>query len=268
MDKNTKKAILVVSFGTSVNETREKTIDCIEADIREANPDASIYRAWTSKMIITKLKKRDGIVVSTVSEAVDQMIADGVQELIVQPTHIINGIENDLMKEDVLAKQDAFEKIAFGDPLLTTTEDNAAVLQAVMSEFPAVGEDETLVFMGHGTTHYANTVYAALDYTFKDLGYPRSFLGTVEAYPSMESLKKQLRALAPKKVTLAPFMVVAGDHANNDMAGEDEDSWKSQFEAEGYQVSCVLKGLGEYPSVRKIYVAHTEAARKSLEEQA
>ena len=105
MDKNTKKAILVVSFGTSVNETREKTIDCIEADIREANPDASIYRAWTSKMIIAKLKKRDGIVVPTVSEAVDQMIADGIQELIVQPTHIINGIENDLMKEDVLAKQ-------------------------------------------------------------------------------------------------------------------------------------------------------------------
>ena len=268
MEQNKKKAILVVSFGTSFHETREKTIDRIEADLAAACSEYALYRAWTSKMIITKLKKRDSIVVPTVSEAVDQMIADGVQELIVQPTHIINGIENDLMKEDVLAKQDAFEKIAFGDPLLTTTEDNAAVLQAVMSEFPAVGEDETLVFMGHGTTHYANTVYAALDYTFKDLGYPRSFLGTVEAYPSMESLKKQLRALAPKKVMLAPFMVVAGDHANNDMAGEDEDSWKSQFEAEGYQVSCVLKGLGEYPSVRKIYVAHTEAARKSLEEQA
>ena len=259
MEQNKKKAILVVSFGTSFHETREKTIDRIEADLAAACPEYTLYRAWTSKMIIAKLKKRDGIVVPTVSEAVDQMITDGIQELIVQPTHIINGIENDLMKE---------EKIAFGDPLLTTTEDNAAVLQAVMSEFPAVGEDETLVFMGHGTTHYANTVYAALDYTFKDLGYPRSFLGTVEAYPSMESLKKQLRALAPKKVTLAPFMVVAGDHANNDMAGEDEDSWKRQFEAEGYQVSCVLKGLGEYPSVRKIYVAHTEAARKSLEEQA
>ena len=268
MDKNTKKAILVVSFGTSVNETREKTIDCIEADIREANPDASIYRAWTSKMIIRKLKERDGVTIHTVKEAMEAMIQDGIRELIVQPTHIINGIENDLMKEDVLARKEAFEKIVFGDPLLTTTEDNVAVLQAVMSEFPALAEDEALVFMGHGTTHYANTVYAALDYTFKDLGYTRTFLGTVEAYPSMESLKKQLRALALKKVILAPFMVVAGDHANNDMSGEDEDSWKSQFEAEGYQVSCVLKGLGEYPSVRKIYVAHTEAAKKSLEEQA
>ena len=245
--ENKKKAILAVSFGTSFHETREKTIDRIEADLAAAYPEYTLYRAWTSKMIITKLKKRDGIVIPTVAEAVEQMISDGVQELIVQPTHIINGIENDLMKEDVLARKEAFEKIAFGDPL---------------------AEDEALVFMGHGTTHYANTVYAALDYTFKDLGYTRTFLGTVEAYPSMESLKKQLRALALKKVILAPFMVVAGDHANNDMSGEDEDSWKSQFEAEGYQVSCVLKGLGEYPSVRKIYVAHTEAARKSLEEQA
>ena len=129
MEQNKKKAILVVSFGTSFHETREKTIDRIEADLAVACPEYTLYRAWTSKMIITKLKKRDSIVVPTVSEAVDQMIADGVQELIVQPTHIINGIENDLMKEDVLAKEDAFEKIAFGDPLLTTTEDNAAVLQ-------------------------------------------------------------------------------------------------------------------------------------------
>ena len=206
-----KKAILVVSFGTSFHKTREKTIDRIEADIAAAYPEYTLYRAWTSKMIIAKLKRRDQIVVPTVVEAVEQMIADGVHELIVQPTHIINGIENDLMKEDVLARKDAFEKIAFGDPLLTTTEDNVEVLHAVMSEFPALAEDEALVFMGHGTTHYANTVYAALDYTFKDLGYNRTFLGTVEAYPSMESLKKQLKALAPKKLILAPFMVVAGD---------------------------------------------------------
>ena len=261
--ENKKKAILAVSFGTSFQETREKTIDRIEADLAAAYPEYTLYRAWTSKMIVAKLKARDGVVVPTVSEAVKQMIADGVQELIVQPTHIINGM--DLMKEAVLARKEAFEKIAFGAPLLTTTEDNMAVLQAVMSEFPALAEDEALVFMGHGTTHYANTVYAALDYTFKDLGYTRTFLGTVEAYPSMESLKKQLRALAPKKVILAPFMVVAGDHANNDMSGEDEDSWKSQFETEGYQVSCVLKGLGEYPGVRKVYVSHAEAARRSLE---
>ena len=175
--ENKKKAILAVSFGTSFHETREKTIDRIEADLAAAYPEYTLYRAWTSKMIITKLKKRDGIVIPTVAEAVEQMISDGVQELIVQPTHIINGIENDLMKEDVLARKEAFEKIAFGDPLLTTTEDNVAVLQAVMSEFPALAEDEALVFMGHGTTHYANTVYAALDYTFKDLGYTQNLSG-------------------------------------------------------------------------------------------
>lgn len=264
MKQNKKKAILVVSFGTSFHKTREKTIDRIEADIAAAYPDYALYRAWTSKMIIAKLKRRDQMTVFTVTEAVDQMIADGVQELIVQPTHIINGIENDQMKEDVLAKQDAFDQIAFGDPLLTTTEDNQAVLEAVMSEFPELKKDEALVFMGHGTTHYANTVYAALDYTFKDLGYRRAFLGTVEAYPSLESLKKQLKELAPKKLILAPFMVVAGDHAIHDMSGEDEDSWRSQFEAEGYQVSCVMKGLGEYPAVRRIYLEHTEAARKSI----
>ena len=266
MEQNKKKAILVVSFGTSFPETREKTIDRIEADIAAAYPDYTLYRAWTSKMILAKLRKRDGIVIPTVTEAVEQMIADGVEELLVQPTHIINGVENDLMKQDVLAKQDAFRKIAFGDPLLTTTEDNAAVIEAVMAEFGDLKAGEALVLMGHGTTHYANTVYAALDYTFKDLGYPRTFLGTVEAYPSLESLKKQLRALAPKKLILAPFMVVAGDHATNDMSGEDEDSWRSQFETEGYEVACVLKGLGEYRKVRELYVAHAEAARKSLEE--
>ena len=142
-----------------------------------------------------------------------------------------------------------------------------AVIEAVMAEFGEMKENEALVLMGHGTTHYANSVYAALDYTFKDLGYPRTFLGTVEAYPSMESLKKQLRALSPQKLILAPFMVVAGDHAIHDMSGEDEDSWRSQFEAEGYQVSCVMKGLGEYPGVRKMYLTHMETARKSLENQ-
>ena len=171
MDKNTKKAILVVSFGTSVNETREKTIDCIEADIREANPDASIYRAWTSKMIIRNLKNRDGVTIHTVKEAMEAMIRDGIKELIVQPTHIINGIENDLMKEDVLAYADHFDSIRFGTPLLTSTKDIEEAIRAFMEDWKDLPEKEALVLMGHGTTHYANTAYAALDYTFKDLGY-------------------------------------------------------------------------------------------------
>lgn len=258
--KDAKKAILVVSFGTSFHRTREKTIDRIEKDIEEAYPDYRIYRAWTSKLIIAKLLRRDHIKVPTVSEAVEQMIADGVRELVVQPTHVLNGVENDLMKEDVLKRQDAFESVAFGDPLLTTQEDNEAVIRAVMEEFSDLKEDEALVLMGHGTTHYANSIYAALDYTFKDMGYSRVFLGTVEAYPSMESLKKQIRALGPRKLVLAPFMVVAGDHAIHDMSGEDEDSWRSQFEKEGYEVVCKMKGLGEYPGVRRMYLEHVRAA--------
>lgn len=268
MERKT-KAILVVSFGTSFHRTREKTIDRIEADIEAAYPDYRIYRAWTSKMIIAKLLRRDGVKVPTVAEAVEQMIADGITELIVQPTHVINGVENDLMKEDVLKRRDAFERVAFGDPLLTSQEDNVAVIRAVMEEFPDLKEDEALVLMGHGTTHYANAIYAALDYTFKDMGYSRVFLGTVEAYPSMESLKKQIRALGPKRLILAPFMVVAGDHAIHDMSGQDEDSWRSQFEREGYEVVCQMKGLGEYSGVRQIYLEHVrEAQEKNLSSDA
>ena len=262
MEQNTtsRKGLLAVSFGTSVNETRRKTIDAIENDMREAFPDYKLYRAWTSGMIIKKLKKRDKLQIDTVKEAVERMLAEGITEVIVQPTHVINGIENDQMIADVLAYRERFSDIRFGTPLLTSEEDSAAVIRAVMEEFGEISKDTALVFMGHGTTHYANSIYAALDYKFKDMGYSNVFLGTVEAYPSMETLKKLVRAHGAKRVILAPFMVVAGDHAMNDMSGEDEDSWRSRFEAEGFQVECVLKGLGEYRGVRKLYMDHIRAA--------
>lgn len=260
MARKTKKAILVVSFGTSFHRTREKTIDRIEEEIGRAYPEYALYRAWTSKMIIAKLKRRDGISIPAVAEAVEAMLEDGVTELLVQPTHILNGIENDQMKEDVLRYEERFERLAFGAPLLTSTEDNEAVISAVMEGFPELGEREALVFMGHGTTHYANSIYAALDYTFKDMGYPHVFLGTVEAYPSFETLLKLVRDFAPEKVILAPFMVVAGDHAIHDMSSEDEDSWRSRFQREGFSVECVMRGLGEYPGIRRVYVEHLAKA--------
>lgn len=256
MSESKKKAILAVSFGTSVNETRVKTIDKIEDDMRKDNPDAALYRAWTSKMIIRKIKERDGIKISTVPEAMEQMIRDGITDLVVQPTHIINGIENDLMKADVLSLQDRFSCIRFGAPLLTSTEDFEEAVRSFMEEWKWLPKDEALVLMGHGTTHYANTAYAALDYTFKDLGYSNVFIGTVEAYPSVPSLLKNLSSQKPKKVHLAPFMIVAGDHASNDMAGEEEDSWKNQIESAGYEAKCHLKGLGEYEGIRKIFLRH------------
>ena len=260
MNQKTTKAILVVSFGTSYEETRKSTIEAIESDIASAFPDYRIYRAWTSKMIIAKLKKRDGIIIPTVREAFQQMAADGITDVIVQPTHVINGIENDLMKEDALASAEQFHSIKFGSPLLTTEQDNNDVIDAVINEFSDLGEKDALVLMGHGTTHYANSIYAALDYTFKDKGCPNIFLGTVEAYPSMESLMKMVKQYDPEKVILAPFMIVAGDHARNDMAGEDPDSWMWQFRQEGYHVCPVLKGLGEYPGIREMFIQHIHNA--------
>ncbi|MCI6430622.1 MAG: sirohydrochlorin cobaltochelatase [Oliverpabstia sp.] len=251
-----KKAILVVSFGTSYNTTREKTIDVIEKKIDEAFPEQKIYRAWTSKMIMAKLLKRDGIKINNVKEAMEQMRNDGITDVIVQPTHVINGIENDLMKEDALSYRDDFHSIAFGTPLLTSEQDSLDVIDAVVKEFSDLKDHEALVLMGHGTTHYANSIYAALDYTFKDKGYPNVHLGTVEAYPSMQTLLRMVKEQNPKKVKLAPFMIVAGDHARNDMAGDDPESWRCQFEAAGFEVECCLKGLGEYPAVQDIFIRH------------
>ncbi|MBS4967834.1 MAG: sirohydrochlorin cobaltochelatase [Lacrimispora saccharolytica] len=259
-----KTALLAVSFGTSFHDTREKTIDQIENALAEAFPEAHLYRAWTSGMILKKIQKRDGIHIDNVKEAMERMIADGVTDLIVQPTHVINGIENDQMKEDVMAYASSLHSVSFGTPLLTTTEDNEETIRAVMKEWN-LSQDEVLVFMGHGTTHYANTVYAALDYTFKDLGYKNVYMGTVEAYPSLESLLRQIHAYQPKKVHLAPFMIVAGDHASNDMSSEDPDSWKSQFEAEGFTVECHMKGLGEYRGIRDIFIRHAKEAAQTLQ---
>ena len=256
MNQENRKAILVVSFGTSYAATRKVTIEAIEKDIAEAYPDYKLYRAWTSKMILAKLKKRDNLHINNVKEAMEEMIADGITDVIIQPTHVINGIENELMKEDALSYRESFHSIRFGTPLLTSEEDNQTVIDAIAGEFSYLKEDEVLVLMGHGTTHYSNAIYAALDYAFKDKGHPNIFLGTVEAYPSMQSLMKMIKAYAPQKVVLAPFMIVAGDHAKNDMAGDDPESWYSQFVQEGFQVETVLKGLGEYKGIRELFVKH------------
>ena len=258
--QETKKAILVVSFGTSYNPTREKTIDVIESKIGDAFSDWKIYRAWTSKMIMAKLLKRDGVKIHNVKEAMEQMQRDGITDVLIQPTHVINGIENDLMKEDALSCRDSFHSITFGTPLLTSEQDNCDMIEAINQEFSYLKSDEALVLMGHGTTHYANAIYAALDYTFKDKGYHNIHLGTVEAYPSMETLLKVIREQNPSKVVLAPFMIVAGDHARNDMASDDPDSWRCQFEAAGFPVECVLKGLGENTKVQEIFIRHVREA--------
>lgn len=254
------KAILLVSFGTSYIESKEKTIDKIVVDVSHAFPDYTIYQAWTSKIIIHILQERDHIHIPTIEEAMTQIRTDGITDLIVQPTHLINGLENDTMKKTILSMASEELTVRFGTPLLTSTEDNHFVLNAVMRELAEIPQEDALVFMGHGTTHYVNSVYAALDYTLKDMGYTRTFMGTVEAYPDLEVLIRQVDRVHPKRVHLAPFLLVAGDHANNDMAGNKKDSWKSRFEAAGYEVICHIKGLGEYESIRNIYLEHLRNA--------
>lgn len=254
------KALLVVSFGTSYKETREKNIEHIENLLANAFPDRKFYHAYTSKMILKKLKERDGIYIPDVKEALTAAVEDGVTDLLVQPTHIMNGIENDQMKETVLCFQKYFENISFGAPLISSTEDQFHVIEAVMEELPALSRQDALVFMGHGSSHHANTLYAALDYAFKQAGYPNVYVGTVEAYPDAQAVLNQMEGKDIRHVYLAPFMLVAGDHANNDLAGTEKDSWKSLFTARGYETECILKGLGEYERICDLYVRHARQA--------
>ena len=259
MGTSEKTAILVISFGTSYEETRKKTIEQIESDLHHAFVEYPLYRAWTSPRIRAKLQKRDGIHIMDIDEAMTQLKADGIRNVVVQPTYVITGFESDAMKEKVLAHKKDFDSVIICDSLMVTKQDKEEVCQAMAQEYHP-DSDEILLFMGHGTEHHVNPVYAALDYMFKDLGYENVHVGTVEAYPSFASVLRLVKASDVKKVRLAPFMVVAGDHAMNDMAGGEEDSWKSLLEAEGYEVTCVLKGLGEYKGIQKLYAEHARQA--------
>ena len=250
------EAILVVSFGTSFEDTRKITIEAIENDITNEFSDKKIYRAWTSKMIMAKILKRDGIKVLNVCEAMQQMKADGITDIIVQPTHVMNGIENDIMKADVNGFSNEFNSICFGDPLLTTEEDVELVVEVMGNEFSDIDKDTAVVLMGHGSDHYANMAYSALDYSFKEKDFDNFFIGTVEAYPSLETVMKMVKKAGYKKVMLSPFMIVSGDHARNDLVGEDEDSWYNEFKSNGFEVSYRLKGIGEYKAIRDIFVKH------------
>ncbi|HEY9574063.1 MAG TPA: sirohydrochlorin cobaltochelatase [Lachnospiraceae bacterium] len=256
-----KKAIVVVSFGTSYEETRKQTIEVIEQEISASHPDIPVFRAWTSKMILKKILKRDGIKIFNVKEVMEKLKEEGYREVLLQPTHIVNGIENDLMKEDAKAFEKDFERISFGNPLLTSTEDMQEVADIVAKEIPTV-QDEALVFMGHGTEHYVNATYAAMDYIFKERGYRHIFMGTVEAYPELENVMRQVKNAGYKKVKLAPFMLVAGDHAKNDMAGEESESWKNQFIQAGFETDCLIKGLGEYKGIRDLFLKHANEAMR------
>lgn len=254
-----KKAILVVSFGTSHLNTLDKNIKAIEEDVQKAYPDYKVYRAFTSQMIIKKLNTVNNISIHTVSSAMKKMQEDGMTELIIQPTHIIHGIENDNMLKDVWIFKDAFTSIKISTPLLSTSDDYVKVVDILMRHYP-VKNEEALVLMGHGTSHYANSSYPALSYTFTQQGYSNVFVGTVEGYPELEHILELIKKQSITCIKLLPFMLVAGDHAQNDMNSNEEDSWKSIFLQEGYKVESIVKGLGEIKEIRDLYLDHLKNA--------
>lgn len=260
-EDNMKKAILTVSFGTSHLDTLEKTIGAIERELAEAFPDRTLYRAFTSGMVIEKLKLDHKLVIFRVEEAIEQMYRDGVREVLVQPTHIIHGLEYEKMRSQLAPYQERFSQVRIGAPLLEATKDYEEAAGLIIEDVRP-GDGESLVLMGHGTEHHTNAAYPALDYTFWAKGYKNVIVGTVEGFPEMDEVLKKLKEQQTKRVLLMPFMVVAGEHARNDMAGEDEDSWKSILTARGYEVRPVIKGLGEIPGIRQMFVRHAREAKE------
>ena len=275
--------LLVVSFGTSFNDSRAADIKGIEA----AYPDWSVRRAFTAQIIINHVQARDGEKIDNMQQAMDRAVANGVKNLVVQPTHLMHGAEYDEMMEMIDSYRDKFETVAVAEPLLGEVGSDATVInqdkedvakavtaaavkEAGYDSLSAAAEDKVaFVFMGHGTSHTAKVSYSQMQTTMQTLGYDNVFIGTVEGEPeetACENVIEAVKAAGYTKVVLRPLMVVAGDHANNDMAGSDEDSWLSQFTASGAfdSIDCQIAGLGEIEDIQSLYIAHTKAAIDSL----
>ena len=279
--------LLVVSFGTSFNDSRAEDIKGIEDALAEAFPDWSVRRAFTAQIIINHVQARDDEKIDNMQQALDRAVVNGVKNLVVQPTHLMHGAEYDEMVEAIDAYKDKFESVAIAEPMLgevgddatVINDDKAAVAQAITDEavkeagydsMEAAAEDGTaFVFMGHGTSHTANVTYDQMQTQMDNLGFTNAFIGTVEGEPedtACDEVINKVKDAGFKKVILRPLMVVAGDHANNDMAGDDDDSWKSMFEASGNfdEIDCQIEGLGRIDAVEQLYVAHTQAAIDSI----
>ena len=279
--------LLVVSFGTSFNDSRAEDIGGIEKALQKAYPDWSVRRAFTAQIIINHVQARDGEKIDNMDQALQRAVDNGVKNLIVQPTHLMHGAEYDELSEAVVNYSDKFESVTIAEPLLgevgsaddSVNSDKEAVAKAVTAEavktagyesLDAAKEDGTaFVFMGHGTSHTAKISYSQMQNQMNALGYDNVFIGTVEGEPedtACEAVIEKIQEAGYKKVILRPLMVVAGDHANNDMAGDDDDSWKSQFEASGVfdSIETQIAGLGQIPVIQDLYVSHTHAAMEEL----
>ena len=279
--------LLVVSFGTSFNASRAADIKGIEDALQAAYPDWSVRRAFTAQIIINHVQARDGEKIDNMQQAMDRAVANGVKNLVVQPTHLMHGAEYDEMMEMIDSYRDKFESVAVAEPLLGEVGADAAVInsdkEAVAKAITAAAvkdagfdsldaaaaEKTAFVFMGHGTSHTAKISYSQMQTTMQTLGYDNVFIGTVEGEPeetACENVIEAVKAAGYTKVVLRPLMVVAGDHANNDMAGADDDSWLSEFKASGAfeEVDTQISGLGGISDIQQLYIAHTKAAIESL----
>ena len=265
--KAPKPVILVVSFGTSYNDSRHITIGAIEDAIRETYPDYDVRRAFTAQIIIDKLAERDGIVIDNFEQAMDKLVEEGVQKVIVQPTHLMAGYEyTDVLNSLQSNYADKFDAIVLGDPLLTSDEDYSEVVEAICDATAEYDDGQTAIcFMGHGTEADSNEDYTHLQQVLTDAGHTSYFVGTVEATPTFDDVVEAAQAAGFTKAVLRPLMVVAGDHANNDMADtEDPDSFASKFIAAGFEVECVVEGLGQLVAIDDIYVRHVADAITQL----
>ena len=257
--------LLVLSFGTSYNDSRRLTIGAIEGDLEKAFPDFSVRRGFTANIIIDHVQRRDNILIDDVDAALERAVNNGVKNLVVQPTHLMHGLEYDELVKEVGIYSDAFDQVVFGEPLLNSDDDFARVEKAITEWTASYDDGETAIcFMGHGTEADSNEVYQKMQDLLTKDGYTNYFVGTVEAQPSLDDVLAKVQAGDYKRVVLEPLMVVAGDHANNDMAGDEDGSWKKTFEDAGYEVECLLRGLGENEDIRAIYVDHAKAAIDSL----
>ena len=257
--------ILVVSFGTSYNDSRRETIGAIEQAIeddvkKEHDGSWSVRRAFTSQIIIDHVNERDNEKIDNVTEALDRAVDNNVENLVVVPTHLMDGHEYTDLQDELGNYADAFQSIAVSTPLLTDDADFSAVAEAMTSELADYDDGETaIVLMGHGTDADSNSVYEKMQGVLSDMGKENFFIGTVEATPTLDDVLEMVKAGSYKRVVLKPMMVVSGDHANNDMAGDDDDSWRNVFQNEGYEVECILKGLGQNEAIQQLYVEHMDA---------
>jgi len=252
--KTGKKAILLVSFGTTYPETRAKTIMALEKEFKASYPNFKVVTAFTSRIIMRRIKENEGITFNNPSEALDILKKEGYTHVLVQGTHIMNGLEAEILKQEVALHEGNFKVLKVSDPLLTVLDDYKAVASALAPTYKNLKKDEATVFIGHGTTHPANSAYSMSENVFHEFYSQNVFFGTVEGYPTLDSIIRQLKTKKIKHVNLYPFMIVAGDHAHNDIAGD----MKEELERNGFTVKVHLVGLGENKGIRKIFVDHAE----------